>query len=416
MRKLLKWLGGLLLLALIAGAVYVLVILPPQFEAETNVVTNEPLLPVSDEAKALHRSLVIGDMHSDTLLWKRELDQAVERGHVDLPRLQQGNVALQIFSSVTKTPAGQNYDSNSADTDNITLLAIAQLQPVRTWFSLYERMAWHGERLEKVAERSNGQLRLIRAPSDLDELFVARASDGRVTGALFSAEGLHSLEGDIGNLDKLYGKGLRMAGFTHFFDNKLAGSMHGEAKGGLTEFGGQVMERMEEMGVIVDIAHASHSAVADMLARARRPVVSSHGGVQATCSVNRNLSDEEIRGVAATGGLIGIGYWEGAVCSTSPDAIAKAMQHVRDLVGIEHVGLGSDFDGAVVTRFDTSQLLQITQALLNAGFSESEIRAVMGGNLMRIVRTGLAPMTAAQLQAAKAAQTNPAVDPSRPIP
>src|SRR3546814_10463745 len=96
----------------------------------------------------------------------------------------------------------------------------------------------------------------------------------------------------------------------------------------------------------------------DILKIARRPVVSSHGGVQATCKVNRNLSDEQIKDVAATGGLIGIGYWDAAVCDTSPASIAKAMKHVRDLVGVQHVALGSDYDGATTVRFDTSKLVQ----------------------------------------------------------
>jgi microsomal dipeptidase-like Zn-dependent dipeptidase len=124
---------------------------------------------------------------------------------------------------------------------------------------------------------------------------------------------------------------------------------------------------------------------------AKRPVVSSHGGVQATCKVNRNLSDAEIRGVAGTGGVIGIGYWEGAICSTDPRDVAKAMKHVRDLVGIEHVALGSDYDGSTTVRFDTSRLVQVTQALLDAGFSESEVRAAMGGNALRVISAGIAP-------------------------
>ena len=127
---------------------------------------------------------------------------------------------------------------------------------------------------------------------------------------------------------------------------------------------------------------------------ARRPVVSSHGGVQATCNVNRNLTDEEIRGVAATGGIIGVGYWDGAVCSTDPRATARAMKHIRDLVGIEHVALGSDYDGAVTVRFDTSELTQVTQALMDEGFSQSDIRAAMGGNALRVLRAGIEPMGA----------------------
>ena len=147
--------------------------------------------------------------------------------------------------------------------------------------------------------------------------------------------------------------------------------------------------------MIIDIAHLSHTGVAELLAMARRPVVSSHGGVQATCKVNRNLTDEEIRGVARTGGVVGIGYWEGAICSTDPRAAAKAMKHVRDLVGIQHVALGSDYDGATVVRFDTSQLVQVTQALLDEGFTAQEIRAVMGENALRVIRAGLVPMAKA---------------------
>ena len=90
-------------------------------------------------------------------------------------------------------------------------------------------------------------------------------------------------------------------------------------------------------------------------------------------------------GVAKTGGVIGIGYWDAAICSTAPAAIANAIAHVRDLVGIDHVGLGSDFDGAVTTGFDTAQLVAVTQALVDRGFSHDEIRKVMGGNVLRLL-------------------------------
>jgi membrane dipeptidase len=136
--------------------------------------------------------------------------------------------------------------------------------------------------------------------------------------------------------------------------------------------------------MIVDIAHASHATVAEILARATRPVVSSHGGVQATCKVNRNLTDEEIKGVAKTGGVVGIGYWDAAVCGLAPAKIADAIAHVRDLVGVDYVGLGSDFDGATTTGFDTSQLVLVTQALIDKGFTDDEIRKVMGGNVLRV--------------------------------
>jgi microsomal dipeptidase-like Zn-dependent dipeptidase len=146
---------------------------------------------------------------------------------------------------------------------------------------------------------------------------------------------------------------------------------------------------MERRGMIVDIAHSSHATVAEVLRLATRPVVSSHGGVQATCRENRNLSDDEIRGVARTGGVVGIGVWEGAVCSTAPRATARAMRHVRDLVGINHVALGSDFDGATTVAYDVSRLSLITQALLDEGFSEADIRLAMGGNVLRVLGQAL---------------------------
>ncbi|WP_447953888.1 dipeptidase [Sphingopyxis chilensis] len=387
-----RWLAGLSLVVAVAALAF-FALAPGIIERGTNKIDGKPLPTVSERAKALHSTLTIVDLHSDTLLWKRDILDRATRGHMDLPRLEDGNVALQILASTTKSPKGQNYDANSGDTDNITALVIAQLQPVRTWNSLLERSLWHAEKLHRAVAASAGKLRAVDTPDDIDTLLAARRGKVPPVGAMLSIEGLHVLEGKLTNLDKLYAAGFRMAGLTHFFDNELAGSMHGLKKGGLTPLGRQVVETMEAKGMIVDIAHCSKACVADILKIARRPVVSSHGGVQATCQVNRNLSDEQIKGVAATGGVVGIGYWDAAVCDTSPASIAKAMKHVRDLVGIQYVALGSDYDGATTVRFDTSKLAQVTQALIDAGFSDDEIRAAMGGNAVRILKAGLVPLT-----------------------
>lgn len=376
---------------LVVGGIIFFGFAPGWVEGSMNKVVATALPPVSPGTRALHGSLQIADMHADTLMWERDLLDRASRGQVDLPRLIEGNYALQVFSSVTKTPKHQNYDSNSGETDNITLLTIAQLQPIRTWGSLLERSLWHAAKLDRAAASSSGQLRVIHTPADLDRLLADRARGQKVVGGMLSIEGLQDLEGNIANLDKLHDAGFRMAGLAHFFDNDVAGSMHGEHKGGLTPLGVQAVRRMERLGMIVDVAHSSHATVAQVLAMARRPVVSSHGGVQATCKVNRNLTDDEIRGIARTGGVVGIGYWDAAICSTRPADVARAVKYVRDLVGIDHVGLGSDFDGAVTTGFDSSQLVEITQALVDAGFTPEDVAKVMGGNVLRVIRAGIAP-------------------------
>lgn len=384
-----KWLLGILALLAIAAIIF-FVLAPAMVEKSMNKV--QPVaLKITPRALALQKTLDVADMHADSLLWKRDLLVRSDRGQVDLPRLQAGHYALQVFSSVTKTPKHQNYDANSGDTDNITQLVMADLQPIRTWNSLLQRSLYHAEKLKRFADRSNGQLRLITSPAELQKLIADRRAGSGVVGAMLSIEGLQDLEGKIDNLDKLHTAGFRMAGLAHFFDNDVAGSMHGMKKGGLTPLGRAVVARMEQLGMVVDVAHSSHPTVAEVIAMARRPIVSSHGGVQATCKVNRNLTDDEIRGIARTGGVIGIGYWDAAICSNKPEDAAKAIAYVRDLVGIDHVGLGSDFDGAVTTGFDASQVAAITQALLDRGFSDDDIRKVMGGNVIRVLTAGMVP-------------------------
>lgn len=378
-----------LLVLLLLGAVGFFALGPGIVENTMNRMADTDLADPDGETLALHDSLFVADLHSDTLMWNRDLLDRSDRGHMDLPRLQDGNVGLQVFSSVSKTPKNQNYDSNPADTDNITLLAILQLQPPRTWNSLLQRSLYHADKLQDAVADSEGELRFIRSRDDLDRLVADREAGKDVTGALFSLEGLQSLEGDLDNLGRLFGAGARMAGFTHFFDNEVSGSMHGEDKSGLTDLGREAFAEMERRGMVVDIAHASHPAIAEMLELATKPVVASHGGVQATCDVNRNLTDDEIRGVAVTGGVVGIGYWDAAVCELTPAAVVDAIEHVIEVGGVETAALGSDYDGATKVAWDTSDIAVVTQELRDRGHSDEDIAAIMGGNTLRVLRAVL---------------------------
>ena len=182
-----------------------------------------------------------------------------------------------------------------------------------------------------------------------------------------------------------------MAGLTHFFDNEVGGSAHGLVKGGLTPFGKQVVARLEERKILVDLAHASPRVIDDVLAQATRPVVVSHTGVQGTCPGPRNLSAEHLKRIAATGGVIGIGYFHGAVCGLDPAAIVRAIVYAVRIAGVKHVALGSDFDGATRAAFDATGVMLVTQGLLDAGFGDDDIADIMGGNVRRLLLAQLPP-------------------------
>lgn len=387
----LKLLGRMLIAGIVLGVIYTLAvqILPGVLEPRFNKILQQPPYALSAEAKQLHQQLLVADMHADSLLWSRDLLKKSDYGQMDIPRLIEGNVGLQAFTIVTKSPRGQNIDSNSADTDRITDLVIASGWPTRTWGSLYERALYQIEQLHKIQAASEGSLTILKSRKDLEQyLATYKPGDAKVAGWL-GIEGAHPLEGDIKNLDRLFDAGLRMSGITHFFDNALGGSMHGIDKGGLTDFGKQAVLRMQDLGILVDLAHASSAVIDDVLELAVKPVVVSHGGVKGTCDNNRNLTDAQIRGIAGTGGVIAIGYWDLAVCGTDATAIAKAIKYVIELVGVDHVALGSDFDGSVVTPFDASGMGLITEALLTEGLSRQEIAYVSGRNVVRVLMATL---------------------------
>jgi microsomal dipeptidase-like Zn-dependent dipeptidase len=359
---------------------------PGIVERGLNRVTGKSI-PLSDRARALHSKSFVADLHADTTLWNRDLLARGTRGHVDVPRLIEGGVALQAFTIVTRTPRGMNIERNTADTDNITLLAIAELWPPRTWNSLTERALYEASKVTDASARSNGQLSVIRTGADLAAFETRHASDRRTAAAFIGVEGAHALEGDLANLDRLFDAGVRMMAPTHFFDTEIGASAHGVSRGGLTPLGREWVKRMEAKRMIIDLAHASPSTIDDVLKMATRPVVVSHTGVRGTCDNQRNLSDAQLAAVSTNGGVIGIGVWETAVCGTDARAIAKAIAHAIDVAGYEHVALGSDFDGAVEAPFDATGFPQITQALLDLGMDEMKIEGVLGGNVRRLLKT-----------------------------
>jgi microsomal dipeptidase-like Zn-dependent dipeptidase len=381
---------GILLVILTLIYWTITLVVPPMIDNQFNPVIDKGPYTVSNEARALYESLdFVGDLHCDALLWDRNLLKHNNHGQADIPRMLEGNVSLQAFTIVTKSPKGQNMQQNTGETDNITSLVIAQGRGMDSWFSLYERAIDQCEALHRFAEKSDGKFRVIQYRNELQNFIADRKSNRQLASGYLGVEGGHCLEGKLENVDGLWNAGVRMMGPTHFFDNELGGSAHGVSGEGLTEFGKQVIKRMNELGMIIDVAHSSEAIIDDVLAMTTKPILTSHTGVKGMMNSQRNLSDEHIRGIAQTGGLIGIAFFPEAIGDPSAENIVKTMKYVKDLVGYQYVALGSDYDGSVTTQFDCTGFPLLVEEMLKLGFTEEEIRGIMGENLKRFLLENL---------------------------
>ena len=378
-RKLAFALAALALLFFLAFA-----FLPALVEGALNRVGQRPPYAAQPWARELMRDAV--DLHADPLLWGRDLLQRSTRGQVDVPRLQEAGAALQVFGAVTQSPLGMNVARNEAAApDVITALALVSRWPRPTWSSRRARALFEALRLREMEQRSGGALVPVRSRAELQALLAQRARGSQAVGALLALEGSQALEGDLASVDMLYDAGFRMMAPTHFTDTEVGGSAHGVSHGGLSALGRDWLRKLEERRIIVDLAHASVQTVDDVLALATRPVVVSHTGVKATCDSPRNLADAQLAALKKNGALIGIGYFRWAVCGDDASAIARAMRHAAGVVGVDHLALGSDFDGAVKTPFDVTGLPLLAEALRAERFTDAEIRAIASQNALRFL-------------------------------
>jgi membrane dipeptidase len=377
----------LFIVILVASA---LMLLPKMLDKSMNPVSEHEPFVVSEEAQALHNTLIVGDWHADSALWNRDLKKTYDYGHADIPRLQAGNVALQMFTTVTKSPSGQNYDSNETGAnDNITALAIVQRWPIKTWSSLFERAMYQANKIKDLEKRDPENFMLIESQYDLGIFLLKRVNNPKMVGGLIGTEGSHALDGNLENIERLYENSFRMMSLQHFFDNKLGGSLHGTSGAGLTEFGKQAIDEMQRLDIIIDVSHSSENVVKDVLSISNQPLVISHTGFNGYCESPRNISDSLMVEIAEKGGLIGVGFWDAAVCDNTPRSVAEAITYGISLIGADHVALGSDFDGTITPGFDTSELVAITHELLELGLGKEEIRKVMGENMLSFLQENL---------------------------
>lgn len=368
--------------------VAVLLFAPPVLrivDRNLNRVASDSTSAVSPKATQLHSRLFVADLHCDALLWNRDLLQRSSRGHVDLPRLHEGRVVLQVFSMPTAFPMFANYRRSTSFPDILALTAIAHRWPRAAWFSPTQRALQQARVLTEIDTNLNSGIQLVYDAGGLSR----SNEESSPVRAILAVEGLHLRDDEIASIDLMFRAGVRIFGLAHMSDNTVAGSAHGWQKYGLTEFGHRVVAHIDSLDGIVDLAHASEKTIDDVLAIPDVRVMVSHTGVDGTCPGERNLSDDQLKKIAAHGGIIGIGFWRGAVCGDDIAAIARAMRYAANTAGINAIALGSDFDGAVKTPFDASGLVQLTDALLAEGFSEDEVARVMGLNALEYFERSL---------------------------
>jgi membrane dipeptidase len=346
--------------------------------SRNHTTLTKPYSPGKD-AISFHITLDVADAHNDALLWNTDIMKESDIGHIDLPRVRQGNIALLTFSCATKMPK----KFNTANEDFVPEFARKLGWPEHAIRRPIDRALFMAGKLDWWVKRSNGRLAVIRSSNDIDALLAARHKGNKLTGALLALEGAYPVDDDLSAIDTLYGAGFRMIGFAHFYDSMLAGSASSGTHKGLSALGRKALRRCEDLGIIIDLSHSSDETIADAIQFARRPLIATHGGARRITGKPRDLSDESIRMIADKGGIIGVGFWENAVGGRDIEAIVRTIRHIASIGGIEHIALGSDFDGMTTVPFDASGMALLTEALMRDGFTRDEIAMIMGGNLLR---------------------------------
>ena len=367
------------------------------------------VVDISNKAKKLHSKALVCDLHSDTILKLKKGDYVFSEknatGHIDIPRLKEGGVDLQVFA-IWVSP---DFLPDSAAKEAFNLIDLFYQQ------------------LEKYPD----DLELAKNISDFKKI----NKKGRIA-CVLGLEGGHSIEGNMSLLRTFHRLGVRYMTLTWENSNPLASSAADTSsqKGGLTELGREVVKEMNRLGMIIDISHLSEQAFWEVMELSKAPVIASHSCVKAICNHYRNLTDEQIKAIAKSGGVIGINFFSGYLDDDfrkasdsiykeiqikseelkerfkgdnkkieeetellyqnakfpSPTSVSKLVDHIDyvvKLVGPDYVALGSDFDGIPAIPLeikDASGLPQITQELLNRGYKDKDIKKILGGNFLRV--------------------------------
>jgi membrane dipeptidase len=327
---------------------------------------------------ALHAGAPVADLHAHPALNAFYLRRDLGREHkgprrwnplrqqLDLPRARAGG--LRVLTNCVYAPS---------------VVPVSPFRAAMGGFAAIERLCARHPALAQVARRKGDVGPIL----ETGKLAVIHA-----------AEGGHHLERSIEKLERLAERGLRYLTLTHFVHNGIAqparlprgAGIFSLLRGapGLTGFGRSVVRKCEELGVLVDVAHCSDRSFADVLGIATRPLVATHTGFRRFAPFERNLSDEQAREIARSGGVIGVITWNDLLGGDSIEAMADAIVHGATVAGPRHIGIGTDFDGWVFSVEgirDATRYPALTERLARRGFSETELRGILGGNYLRVL-------------------------------
>jgi membrane dipeptidase len=325
-----------------------------------------------EEVMKIHRSALLIDTHNDVT--SRTVDgfdigSRDSKSHTDIARLRQGGVGAVFFAAYVAA----DYVNGNRSAHR----ALEMIDTVR----------------HDIAERYPGDFAFARTADEIE----AAHRQGKIA-ALIGIEGGHAIEDSLRLLRDYQRLGVRYMTLTHTNSNTWAGSAGSSDKPpeqperGLTDLGKQVVREMNRLGVMVDVSHVSDKTFWDALNASSAPVFASHSSCRALCDVRRNMTDEMIRAMAAKGGVIQINFYCSFLTKDKTASLADAVAHIDHAVkvgGVDHVGIGSDFDGipcAPAGLEDVSKFPNLTRALLEKGYSAEDIRKIYGANLLRFMR------------------------------
>lgn len=221
---------------------------------------------------------------------------------------------------------------------------------------------------------------------------ISRAKREGKLAVVLAIENSDGVEGSINVLRMLHRVGVRSIGLTHDVSSLAAdGNAEARSRGGLTRFGVRLVEAMNNLGMLVDVSHISEAGFWDVMEITQKPVIASHSNCKSVCDHPRNLSNEQIRALAKNGGSMGITFVPRFVDRSAPSftRLLDHVDHAVQLVGADHVGIGSDFDGGGTLMEDATSFARITEGLLDRGYSEADVRKILGGNHLRVLREAI---------------------------